>query len=92
MKLESALKTSLEELRMQMLGVQVLFGFQFQGLFQDNFPALPTSARMADAIGLALMIAVLSLILAVPCQHRIVENGECTLRIFGFLRAMRNMR
>ena len=40
MKLDSVLKISLDELRMQMLGSQVLFGFQFQGLFQDNFEAL----------------------------------------------------
>jgi hypothetical protein len=52
-KLESALKVSLDELRMQMLGSQVLFGFQFQGLFQDNFAALPASGRAADALAMA---------------------------------------
>jgi hypothetical protein len=56
MKLESVLKTSLDELRMQMLGAQVLFGFQLQGLFQDNFEALPMSGRTADAVAMALMI------------------------------------
>jgi hypothetical protein len=81
MKLESVLKTSLDELRMQMLGSQVLFGFQFQGLFQDNFEALPLSGRMADGVAMALMTLVLGLILAVPCQHRIVEGGASTLRI-----------
>jgi Family of unknown function (DUF6328) len=81
MKLESVLKTSLDELRMQMLGSQVLFGFQFQGLFQDNFEALPMSGRMADAVAMALMILVLGLIIAVPCQHRIVDKGESTPRI-----------
>jgi hypothetical protein len=81
MKLESVLKTSLDELRMQMLGSQVLFGFQFQGLFQDNFQALPISGRTADAVALALMILVLGLIVAVPCQHRIMDQGESTLRI-----------
>jgi hypothetical protein len=82
MKLDSALKTSLDELRMQMLGAQVLFGFQFQGLFQDAFQSLPASGRAADAAALALMTAVLALLLAVPSQHRIVEGGEDTLRIF----------
>jgi hypothetical protein len=81
MKLESVLKTSLDELRMQMLGSQVLFGFQFQGLFQDNFQALPVSGRAADAVAMALMILVIGLIVAVPCQHRIVDEGESTLRI-----------
>jgi hypothetical protein len=81
MKLDSVLKTSLDELRMQMLGSQVLFGFQFQGLFQDNFESLPLSGRRADGGALALMILVLGLIIAVPCQHRIVEAGDSTLRI-----------
>jgi hypothetical protein len=79
MKLESVLKTSLDELRMQMLGSQVLFGFQFQGLFQCNFETLPISARTADVVAMAMMILVLGLIVAVPCQHRIVEEGEATL-------------
>jgi hypothetical protein len=81
--LESALKTSLGELRMQMLGVQVLFGFQLQGLFQDTFSQQPTSVRAAQAAGMSLMIVVMGLILAVPCQHRIVEEGRATVRIFG---------
>ena len=83
MKLQQALKISLDGLRMQMIGVQVLFGFQFQGLFQDNFAALPFPARMVNAAGLALMIVALGLMIAVPCQHRIVEEGETTPRIYG---------
>ena len=82
MKLASALKTSLDELRMQMIGVQVLFGFQFQGLFQDNFESVPPSGRLAAAMGLVLMIIVFGLILAVASQHRIVEAGADTQRIF----------
>jgi hypothetical protein len=31
------LKVSLDELRMQLLGAQVLLGFEFQGPFQDGF-------------------------------------------------------
>ena len=80
--LESALKTSLDELRMQMLGIQVLFGFQLQGLFQDTFRELPSSVRIVDTTALAMTICVLTLLLAVPCQHRIVERGEASRRIF----------
>jgi Family of unknown function (DUF6328) len=83
MKLQDALKTSLDELRMQMLGAQVLFGFQFQGMFQNDFRAVPFSGRMLYAGGLALMIAVLGLLIAVPCQHRLVDSGETTLRIYA---------
>jgi hypothetical protein len=73
---------SLDELRMQMLGVQVLFGFQFQGLFQDAFGSTGTAGRLVDAAGLALMLTAISIIIAVPCQHRMVEGGETTPRIY----------
>lgn len=81
MKLSDALKTSLNELRMQMLGVHVLFGFEFEGLFQDGFPDVSRSGRGVDAAGLILMVAALALLIAVPCQHRIVERGQATERI-----------
>jgi hypothetical protein len=81
MKLQDALKTSLDELRLQMLGAQVLFGFQFQGLFQNNFRAVQSSGRIIYTVGLALMISVLGLLIAVPCQHRLVDGGETTPRI-----------
>ena len=82
MKLDEALKTSLDELRMQMLGAQVLLGFEFQGIFQDGFMAVPAICRSVDAIGLALMVVAIGLMIAVPCQHRIVEGGESTIRLY----------
>jgi hypothetical protein len=81
MKLENLLKTALDELRMQMLGVQVLFGFQFQGVFQEGFDDLSQTGRYVNALGLGLMIVALALLIAAPCQHRIVEHGETTERI-----------
>jgi hypothetical protein len=82
MKLYEALKVSLDELRMQMLGAQVLLGFQFQGLFQDRFSELTSGARIVAAVGLGLMVVTIALIIAVPCQHRLVERGEATQRIY----------
>jgi hypothetical protein len=82
MKLADVLKTSLDELRMQMLGTQVLLGFQFQGVFQDNFKAVGLAGQVADATGMGLLVMTLGLIMAVPCQHRLVEGGEDTVRIY----------
>lgn len=81
MKLGDALKTSLNELRMQMLGANVLFGFQFKGLFEDAFDELSAGARAVYAASLLLMVVVLALLIAPPSQHRIVEQGEATERI-----------
>jgi hypothetical protein len=91
MALAARIKLSLDELRMQMLGVQVLLGFQFRGLFQPGFAALPEAARVGDAIGLVLMVFALALLIAVPCQHRLVEQGESTPRLFGVAREAANV-
>jgi hypothetical protein len=82
MKVTDALELSLQELRMQMLGVQVLFGFQFQGTFQDAFTTLPTLARWIDAVGFAALILAIGLIVAIPSRHRIVEKGEATAQLY----------
>jgi hypothetical protein len=81
LKLESLIKVALDELRMQMLGVQVLFGFQFQGIFHEGFDDVSALGRRIHALGLALMVVVLGCLIAVPCQHRIVEHGMSTPRI-----------
>lgn len=83
MKLDEALKVSLDELRMQMLGAQVLLGFQFQGLFQDNFNAVTATGRLVDAAGLGLMLAAVGLMISIPSQHRIADGGEATQRIYS---------
>jgi hypothetical protein len=83
MKLADALKTSLDELRMQMLGTQVLLGFQFQGLFQDKFPFPEAAARITAAAGMSLLVIALGLMMAIPCQHRFIEGGEDTRRIYA---------
>jgi hypothetical protein len=78
---ERLLKVALDELRMQMLGAQVLFGFQFQALFQERFNPLSASERLATAAGFVFIVATLALLIAAPSIHRFVEHGEATLRV-----------
>jgi hypothetical protein len=61
-KLDSKLKTALDERRLLFLGGQVLLGFQFQAFFQDGFPALSASARFLSLGGLALMVVSMALL------------------------------
>ncbi|MBV8978009.1 MAG: hypothetical protein JO261_09430 [Alphaproteobacteria bacterium] len=79
--LQDTVKIALDELRMQMLGVQVLFGFQFHGVFQEEFDTLSRQAKLADAAALSLLVLTLGLLIAAPSQHRLVEHGEATRRI-----------
>ena len=45
MDVESRLKTALDESRLLILGAQVLFGFQFEAVFQERFPDISDTAR-----------------------------------------------
>jgi len=82
-KLEQTVHLALDELRMQMLGTQVLFGFQLQGAFQDQFATLSPLAKTLDAAALALMVFTLALLVAAPSQHRLVERGMASVRILN---------
>ena len=78
--LNALLKISLDELRMQMLGTQVLFGFQFHSLFQDRFDASDPLRRGAALAGLIFMVLTLGLLIAAPAVHRIADIGAATER------------
>jgi len=78
--LDSLLKISLDELRMQMLGTQVAFGFQFQSLFQDRFDVCDPTRRAAALTGLIFMTLTLGLLIAAPAVHRIADGGQASER------------
>jgi hypothetical protein len=79
--LSRKVKTALDETRLLMLGAQVLFGFQLNSVFQEVFPELSATTRLIDCAGQALMAISIGLLIAPSMQHRIVEQGEDTVRI-----------
>ncbi len=80
--LQKKLKTALNETRLLLLGGQILLGFQFHGVFQESFSELSSLARGLDAVALLLMVTTLGLLIAPSMQHRIVEEGRTSQRIF----------
>ncbi len=80
--LQKKLKTALDETRLLLLGGQILLGFQFHGVFQESFGELSSLARGLDAVALLLMVTTLGLLIAPSMQHRIVEEGRTSQRIF----------
>jgi len=58
------------------LGSQVLFGFQFNGIFQQQFDALPSLSRAFVCAGLTLIMLAVALLIAPSMDHRIVERGQ----------------
>jgi Family of unknown function (DUF6328) len=81
MSLSHQFKTALDENRLLILGAQVLFGFQFQAVFQENFAELASFDRSISSVALVLMTLTIGLLVAPSMQHRIVEQGADTRRI-----------
>jgi hypothetical protein len=81
MALHERMKTALDETRTLILGAQILLGFQYQGVFQERFEALPPHARAVDAWALGLMLLVTGLLIAPSAFHRIAEGGVSTGRM-----------
>lgn len=79
--LSKKVKTTLDETRLLILGAQVLLGFQLHSVFQEAFAGLPYASRLSICIGQVLMVMALGLLIGPSMQHRIVEQGEDTIRI-----------
>jgi hypothetical protein len=74
--LESKLKTAMDESRLLILGGQVLFGFQFQAVFQELFEEVARDARVVHCAGLALLMITIGCLIAPALIHQIVYGGE----------------
>jgi hypothetical protein len=81
LSLAKKLSTALNETRLLILGAQVLFGFEFHGVFQEGFGGLPWHSRYLHCVSLVSMVLAMGLLIAPSSQHRIVEGGEETHRI-----------
>ena len=83
MTLERKLKIALDESRLLILGAQVLFGFQFNGIFQELFDELPPLSRALAVCGLMLLILTIGLLVTPSMEHRLVEEGRDSPRVLA---------
>ena len=81
MALTEKVKTALDETRLLILGSQILFGFQLNGMFQDAFEQISAAGRSLNACGYFLMAITVGLLIAPSLQHRLVERGQDTERM-----------
>jgi hypothetical protein len=79
--LAQRLKTSLDELRMQTMGTQILFGFQLQSLFQPGFDQAGSAERAGHAASLAAILLSFAVLIIAPAQHRLVESEQASRRL-----------
>jgi hypothetical protein len=58
----------------------VLIGFQFQGVFQPRFDGLPVSSKVAQVVGLVLLLASFGALVAPSTQHIVAERLQASRR------------
>jgi uncharacterized protein DUF6328 len=76
MALEDRLKTALDESRLLILGAQVLFGFQFEAAFQEQFAGISIASRYLYCAGLLMLLASVAILIAPSLFHQIIFAGE----------------
>jgi hypothetical protein len=86
--LSSKVRDALNEVRILILGAQIVLGFQFQAAFQPRFSALPSFSRWLNSAAYGLMLLAVILLIAPAPYHRIVEHGNDTLRLLRFATRM----
>jgi cytochrome bd-type quinol oxidase subunit 2 len=83
-QIKDKVQNALDEVRMLILGSQVLFGFQFRSIFEKGFEALPEHARYLKFGALGLMTIAVGLLMAPGAYHQIVERGQDNRHIHRF--------
>ena len=79
--LSDKVTAALQEVRILILGSQILLGFQFNAVFQPKFSQLPEATRALDCVAYGLMLSAAILFLLPGSFHRLAEGGDDTLRL-----------
>ncbi|MBV8207896.1 MAG: hypothetical protein JO041_13985 [Acidobacteria bacterium] len=77
-ELHDKVENALNEIRILILGGQVLIGFFFRAAFEKEFPKLSPRAQFLEVATLALMLVGLGVLIWPAAYHRIVERGAIT--------------
>src|SRR5262249_12805177 len=79
-KLKDKIENGLNEVRILILGGQVLIGASFRSFFESGFDHLSPATQIAQLCGLGVMLAGFGPLLLPAAFHRIVEKGAATVR------------
>jgi hypothetical protein len=79
--LSDKVTAALQEVRILILGSEILLGFQFEAVFEAKFDALPAISRELDGLAYGLMLAAAILLLSPGAFHRLAESGADTARL-----------
>lgn len=73
--LEEETRTTIEEARMVLPGIQAVFGFQLIAVFNNGFQNLSALEQVLHFGALLLIIVAIALIMTPASYHRIAERG-----------------
>ena len=73
--LEEETRTTIEEARMVLPGIQAFFGFQLIAVFNNRFQDLTHMEQVFHFIALLMLALSIALIMAPAAYHRIAERG-----------------
>ncbi|MFL5375609.1 MAG: DUF6328 family protein, partial [Myxococcales bacterium] len=74
--LRTRIKNALDEVRILVLGTQVLLGFAYRAFFEPRFERLSPRDKGVVLAGLCLLLAQIGILLMPAARHRIVERGK----------------
>lgn len=78
--LKDQASTTIDQMRMVLPGIQVLFGFQLMVVFEPRFQDLPDSFKVVHFASLCLVVLAILLILTPPAYDRIAEQDRVSVR------------
>ena len=84
MKLSERVTDALNEVRILILGAQILLGFQFNAAFQPKFVRMAGYLQWLDVVALTLMLAAAGVLVAPAPFHRLVEDGNDSAPLVRF--------
>lgn len=78
--LQDQASTTIDQMRMVLPGIQVLFGFQLMVVFEPRFQLLSWDLKLAHLASLCLVVLAILLILTPPAYDRIAEQDRVSKR------------
>jgi hypothetical protein len=79
--LKTKTRQSLGEMRILVLGIQLLIGFQFTAFFQTGYSKLDSSAHGLLLAVLACLLVALAMVMVPIAYNRVVERGRARPRL-----------
>jgi uncharacterized protein DUF6328 len=89
-ELKDKIENGLNEVRILLLGGQVLLGFAYRTYFEPGFERLPQSAQVAQTVSLIILSSTLGLLVWPAPVHQITDGGKETAHVHAFITRLLN--